>query len=135
MSATIDMTSGPTHLKTRKKRRQALRRLKRAAMQNYMVLRGWVPVILNGQYGIYHDADKRLVLRKWQVPVTPQNAFPYPYPRPRLWSRPAPPSPGHWGCQTIELTAAFNGSECAWNDIQMRWVYDLRAAAIGKGWL
>lgn len=114
-----------TNVGSRKKRRQEGRRLKRNAMQSMMVLKGWVPVQINAQYGIYHAADNKLVLRRWYVGsitgVSP--AAPYPLP------------PGRWVFQCIQLSSPFEGREVRWHDIQLRWVYAMRSAAIQMGWL
>lgn len=128
------MTSGPTHQKTRKKRRQAARRLKRNAMQNLLVLKGWVPVQLNAQYGIWHHDTNRIVMRKWEAEkLPPPSAFPYPMPHlhPTRYSMPK----GRWKFECIQLSTPFNGAQVDWNDIQLRWVHALRNAAIMTGWL
>lgn len=117
---------------TRGKRNRAARRLKRAVMQNHMVLRGWAPVQLNAQWGIYNHSDNRLVLRKWLVPDA---AAAKPSPMSQFFGLHRPPGGGRWSCECIQLTAPFNGSEVVWNDIQLRWVHELRSAALQRGWL
>lgn len=116
-------------MKTRKNRRQAERRLKRNAMQSLMVLRGWVPVQLNAQYGIYHHGENRLVIRKWEVEKDDKpQGLNMGFVRRALFPK------GRWTVQCIQLSAPFNGTECGWNEIQLRWVHALRSAAISRGW-
>lgn len=124
-----------TNSTSRTKRRREHRRLKRNAMQSMMVLRGWVPVQLNAQFGIWHHDTNRLVLRKWYVPDQPPQPVPLPWPTSRLARAPLPPGQGAWRYQCISLSAPFNGKEIAWNDIRLRWVHALRNAAIQMGWM
>lgn len=116
------MSSSEAKVTKRSKRRQQQRRLKRDVLQNTMLLRGWMPTVINAQYGIYNASAGRLVLRKWGQ--TPTASDP-------LGQR----GIAAWQYQCIESTLPFNGKEVPWNEIQLRWIFALRAAAIQKGWM
>lgn len=107
--------------KPRRARKQAQRRLKRTVLQNHMVLRGWVPVVDGGWYGIAHFDTGVLVIRR--------------RPEPTYLAR---QSKKHtrWVYTSTHLGVTLQHlRECSWQEMQGQWIRGLRAVAIERGWL
>lgn len=99
-----------TKPKSRRRRKQEQRRIMRTAMQNDLVLRGWVPVRDGGTYGLAHASDFRAVLRRFECGVWCYKAL------------------NVGGPRILSLA-------CDWSEMQAQWMRGLRAVVIQRGWL